>query len=170
MYEVPEPENYSEKEVYAFFGLAAYSAQVLEKGLVNMVVTFKTFGLPITRSEFDAIFAAHDSKTIGQLLRLAHEHRIPIAQQSSQLLQDALHERNHLNHNFFADYAGDFMIEVGRRTMIQRLSQLTRLFHDAERVCEPIYRPLLKQMGVTEELLATHVQKLIADAASSQIA
>ena len=30
---VPEPDDYSEKEVYAFFGLAAYNAQVLEKGL-----------------------------------------------------------------------------------------------------------------------------------------
>jgi hypothetical protein len=66
----PEPENYSEKEVYAFFGLAAYSAQVLEKGLVNMVVAFKTFGAKISRDEFDLR---------GQLRREARQATLQVA-------------------------------------------------------------------------------------------
>ena len=161
MNSIPEPEDYSEKEVYAFFGLAAYSAQVLEKGFVNMVVTFKTFGLPITRAEFDLIFDAHDSRTLGQLLRAARDHHIPIPDNTDMLLKQALEKRNYLNHDFFADHAGHFMTENGRRTMIRRLRDLTLVFNGADRLCEPIYRPLLERMGVSEESLQKHTQELI---------
>ncbi len=47
--EIPEPDNYSP-------GLASYYAQVLEKGLMIMVVAFRCKGLRITRSQFDALF------------------------------------------------------------------------------------------------------------------
>jgi len=161
MNSVPEPEDYSEKEVYAFFGLAAYSAQVLEKGLVNMVVTFKTFGLPITRAEFDVIFDAHDSRTLGQLLRVARDRHIPIPDETDKLLGQALEKRNYLNHDFFADHAGHFMTESGRRMMIQRLSDLISLFKNADWHCEPIYRPLLERMGVTEQSLQKHAREFI---------
>ena len=158
---IPEPEDYSVKEVYAFFGLAANSVQVLEKGLVNMVVTFKTFGLRITRADFDVIFESHDSRTLGQLLRAARDHHIPIPNDTDTLLTQALAKRNHLNHDFFTDHAGHFMTESGRRTMIQRLRDLTLLFNDADRHCVPIYRPLLEQRGISEETLQKHAQELI---------
>ena len=164
MNSVPEPVDYSEKEVYAFFGLAAYSAQVLEKGLVNMVVTFKTFGLTITRAEFDVMFDAHDSRTLGQLLRVARDRHIPIPDGTDRLLGQALEQRNYLNHDFFADHAGHFMTESGRRVMIQRLSDLISLFTNAERNCEPIYRPLLERMGVTEQLLQKQSRQLMEKA------
>lgn len=81
---VPDPEDYSEKEVYAFFGLAAYSAQVLENGLVNMVVAFKTFGARITRDQFDEIFSEHDSKTLGKLLQEARSQKVPIPDETDR--------------------------------------------------------------------------------------
>jgi hypothetical protein len=161
MNSIPEPENYSEKEVYAFFGLAAYSAQVLEKGLVNLVVTFRTFGLSITRAEFDVIFDAHDSRTLGQLLRAARDQHIPIPDETDKLLARALERRNYLNHDFFADHAGHFMTERGRSTMIRRLSDLTMLFRRADRGCEPIYKPLLDRLGLNEQLLHKLSEELI---------
>jgi hypothetical protein len=167
---IPEPDNYSQKEVYAFFGLAASSAQVLEKGLVNMVVTFKTFGLPITRADFDVIFDSHDSRTLGQLLRAARDQHIPIPDDTDKLLTQALEKRNYLNHDFFADHAGHFMTESGRRTMIQRLRDLTLLFEGADRLCVPIYRPLLEQRGISEETLKKQADELIERAKNDQAA
>ena len=158
---VPEPEDYSQKEVYAFFGLAAYSAQVLEKGFVNLVVTFKTVGLPITRADFDMIFEAHDSRTLGQLLRAAREHHIPIPDETGKMFATALEQRNYLNHDFFAEHAAHFMTESGRRIMIQRLGDLIQLFKEADQHCEPIYKPLLERMGVSEDLLKKTAQELI---------
>jgi hypothetical protein len=162
--DVPSPDDYSEKEVYAFFGLAAYSVQVLEKALVNMVVIFRTCGLPISVEQYDEVFADHDSKTIDQLVRRAQAASIPIPEETQLLLEQALDRRNYLNHDFYADYAGHFMTEEGRSVMIDRLRELTRLFQRAERACEPIYLPLMKKMGVTAESVEQQVQALMAEA------
>ena len=164
MRDVPAPDDLSEKEVYAFFGLAAYTAQVLEKALVNMVVLFRTSGLRISQAEHDEIFADHDSRTIGQLLKRAQAADIRIPDETKRLLEDALKQRNYLNHDFYADYAGHFMTEEGRGVMIERLSDLVRLFERAERACEPIYSPLMKKLGVTPESIEHHVQRLVAEA------
>src|SRR5258708_27713831 len=117
----PPPESYDEKEVYAYFGLAAYGAQVLEKALVNMVALYKTVGLPITRTQFDQVFEEYDSKTIGQLLKLARKHGIAMSTRASVLLDEALQRRNYLNHDFFADHAGHWSAEDTRKVMIERL-------------------------------------------------
>ena len=164
MSDVPAPDDYTEKEVYAFFGLAAYTAQVLEKALVNIVVIFKTCGLPISVTQYDEIFTDHDSRTIGQLLRRARAAQIPIPEATERLLENALERRNYLNHDFYADHAGHFMTEEGRSVMIDRLRELTRLFERAKRACEPIYSPLMKKMGVTPESVEQHLQELIAEA------
>ena len=54
-----------------------------------MVVTFKTFGLPIIRADFDVIFDSHDSRTLGQLLRAARDQHIPIPEDTDKLLTQA---------------------------------------------------------------------------------
>jgi hypothetical protein len=120
--------------------------------------------LPITRAEFDVIFDAHDSRTFGQLLRAARDHQIPIPDETEKLFTEALKKRNYLNHDFFADHAGHFMSEGGRRTMIQRLRDLTLIFKGADELCEPIYRPLLERMGVSEESLRKRTEELIEKA------
>ena len=38
---IPEPESHEPKEVYAFFGLTAYTSQVLEKSVLNLIVGAK---------------------------------------------------------------------------------------------------------------------------------
>ena len=60
------------------------------------------------------------------------------------------------------------MTESRRRTMIQRLHDLTLLFNGADRLCEPIYRPLLEQRGISEETLKKHAQELIDRAKHDQ--
>jgi hypothetical protein len=164
-YQVPEPEDCSQKEAYPFFGLAAYYAQVLEKGLVNMVVAFKTVGMSITQDQFDAVYETHDSKTFGQLVSAARAHQIPIPDKTRRLLEEALRSRNQLNHHFFADHAGHMATEAGRRTAIRRLSDLIRLFRAADRAIEPIYQPLLQKAGVTNEVMKQHIQRIVADGA-----
>jgi hypothetical protein len=165
----PPPEDYSEKEVYAFFGLAAYYGQVLEKGLVNMVVVYRAFGLPITPKQFDDLFNEHESKTFGQLLVLAKKHGIPIPDSISKLLSEALNKRNYLNHHFFADHAGHFAAEKTRKLMIERLCSYIELFRNADRASETVYKPILTKMGLTDEFIEKHVSDLLMEAAKDKI-
>ncbi len=148
--EIPEPEDHGSKEVYAFFGLASYCAQVLEKGLVNMVVVFRCRGLVITRSEFDALFEEHDKKTLGQLLHRARSIvKIPTSVDS--LLGEALQKRNWLTHHYFADRSVAFTMESGRKDMILELQEMIKLFKETDTATEPIYLPVMKERGLTEE-------------------
>ena len=111
MSEIPEPDDFSEKETFAFFGLAAYSAQVLEKDLVNLLLVFDAVGLKIARKQVEELFSDYDSKTIGQLLSAARKKCIPMPPKTSELLSEAQRKRNYLNHDFFADHAGHFISE-----------------------------------------------------------
>ena len=70
-YEVPVPDSYDEKEVYAFYGLTMYAAQCLEKGLVHLAFSYLLSEKEIlTRDEWDNLFADVNKKTFGRLLNI----------------------------------------------------------------------------------------------------
>jgi hypothetical protein len=150
--ETPEPEGYDVKEVYAFFGLASYCGQVLEKGLVNMVVLFRCKGLVITGAEFESLFDEYDKKTLGQLLHRAR-NIVKIPTSVDSLLGEALQKRNWLAHQYFADRSVAFTMESGRKNMISELREITKLFKETDAAIEPIYFSVMKKMGITEERL-----------------
>jgi hypothetical protein len=120
--EIPEPDNYGLKKVYAFFGSASYYAQVLENGLAIMVVAFRCKGLHITRSEFDVLYVENNKKTFTfcQLLIKAKKW-ISIPDNIDSLLDQALLKRNWLMHHYFADRSIQFKTEIGRRQMLSEL-------------------------------------------------
>jgi hypothetical protein len=166
-FEIPEPADCGEKEVYAFFGLASFSAQVLEKGIINMVVAFRCKGLRITRSEFDTLYAEHNKKTFGQLLNRARKI-ISIPDDIDSLLDEALLKRNWLMHHYFADRAAQFMTEIGRRQMLSELQSLIRIFIEADHATEPIYMPILEEFGVTEERIEILIKDMVKDYLSNE--
>jgi hypothetical protein len=167
-FEIPEPADYSEKEVYAFFGLASYCAQVLEKGITIMVVAFRCKGLRITRSELDVLYAEHNKKTFGQLLLRARK-LISIPDEIDSLLDQALLKRNWLMHHYLADRAVQFMTEIGRRQMLSELQSLIHIFMEADRAIDPIYNPILEEFGVTEESIEILIKEMVKDYLSNEI-
>lgn len=160
--EIPEPENCSPKEVYAFFGLASYQAQVLEKGITIMVVALKCKDLQITRNEFDAIYSEHNKKTLGHLLARARK-AILIPENMDFLLEDALLKRNWLMHHYFAERAIQFTREEGRCQMISELQSLIQIFMQSDQAIEKIFSPILREFGVTEERIAQIIQELLKE-------
>lgn len=161
-YEIPEPSDYGPKEVFAFFGLASYCAQVLEKGLTLMLVSFRHKGLRITRSEFDVLYAKHNKKTLGQLILRARKS-ISIPNDVDSLLDEALLKRNWLIHHYFADRSVQFDTEIGRRQMLSELQALIRIFREADRAIEPIYTPILEEFGINEERVEELVEEMVKE-------
>lgn len=69
---IPEREGSDPKEVFAFFGLAAYHGQVLEQELIIFAVVLHLSGRTgISRAYVDALFDTFEARTFGQLLREA---------------------------------------------------------------------------------------------------
>ena len=162
MVDVPEPENYDAKEVFAFAGLGLYCGQVLEKGLVNLLIAFHADGFKITKNDYDEVFAKYDKQTLGQLLRQA-KNRYHFSQQDIDLLQKALTQRNHLAHNFFANNAVAFTTNVGMEKMLTELQEMIQCFQEADQATSNIYWPILKRLGMTEEFLENLAEQMVQE-------
>jgi len=158
---VPVAEGSDVKEVYAFYGLAAYQAQVLEKALVNLVIGLDADGVPVLRSHFDTLFDRFDPRAFAQLVSAAGA-RVALSEPAQQLLAEALRRRHHLTHQFYADHAAAFTTDEGRALMIEELRLLAQLLQRASTEVETLYLPLLVKHGMTEERMRQLSDEVLA--------
>lgn len=109
--EIPEIDNCCEKETYAFFGLAAYWAQVLEHSALNLAIVLNLPGASLMSQEiFDNVYSSLTKKTFGQLLK-ASKSVLNISEADESYLSEALELRNILIHHYCVfrdDPASDF--------------------------------------------------------------
>lgn len=162
--QIPVIEHCCDKEAYAFFGLAAYLAQVLEQSAINLVIAFR---LPekslVTQETFELLNENLEKQTFGRLLR-ACRTEIEISDNSIALLEEVLDLRNMLIHSYFRDRAEEFISESGRVSMMEELQSIISKFHEADDLLEEIYLPLLEKYDVTEEYLTQEFEKMMARA------
>lgn len=162
--ETPYPKASGSKEVYAFFGLAMYSAQVFEKGLLNLVVTCKMLDkFNASRQDFDNFFNEFDRKTLGKLLQIVKGHVEFDSSQEDQL-DRALQRRNFLAHQYFWDNAEEMMSNAGRMDLMMELRNDIQLFNEADTAVESILDPLRQSLGVTDESLERAFLEIMANA------
>lgn len=159
-YEVPRPESLDEKEVYAFFGLASYSAQCLEKALVSLAFTYHLSNKDIlTIGQWDELFSQVNKRTFGALLRVVKEE-FSIDESMIEKLNKALSQRNWLAHDFFYDRAGHMVSDTGRGKMIGELSELLTLFNMCDQFIEGISTHIWSDCGITQEMLEAKMEEL----------
>ena len=163
-----DPESEHCKEVYARFGLAMYEAQVLEHGIVNasVVVDLIPERRHLARSraewekEFDEFMGRHFKQTMGHLLRgLGSFSKLP--PDLEDILIRALARRNWLAHDFFRDRATEFMSSKGRDQMLAELDESAVLFRSADDSLVKVMEPIMRNQGVTNEMLTESFQAII---------
>lgn len=139
---IPEPEGTDAKEVFAFFGLCSYSAQVLEQGLVNFAVGLRALGLSrLTQEDFDSLFERMSKRTLGQLIADIRPY-ISVSTKLEHAIIQALHDRNYIAHTFFAKHDVDFMSDQGRIKMMEELREITERIRNVDQEIELITHPL----------------------------
>jgi hypothetical protein len=159
--DIPIPEQYDEKEVYAFFGLAAYTAQVLERGVIILSVVMRIGSIPkVTRNLIDELYANFEAKTFGRLLKYARNSNV-IQGDLFDDLDNALQLRNKLIHRFFYENAENFMSIQGRKIMIDELRSMSNIFEKIDQKLEPISLSLWEKYGVTKEYIDKEYEQLI---------
>lgn len=162
--EIPEPEGSDAKEVFAFFGLCFYSAQVLEQGLINLAVALKAKGLTqLNEEDFDSLFKAMGSKTLGQIIANVRPY-INISAELEKKIVTILNDRNYMAHTFFVNHDINFMSDHGRIKMIDELRQMTMRIRDVDRELELITHELWKRLGLTEEIFQNELEKMKTEA------
>lgn len=163
---VPEREGSNPKEVFAFFGLAAYHAQVLEQELMILAVMLHVSGRTgVTRADVDALFDTFEARTLGQLLREARSLTEVPGSLDAQLAE-ALRRRNDLAHRFFARRSEDFMSDAGRVEMTEELRDTTHLFEEVDAAVTAIREPLSERLRVSQDVAQKELDKMLARAAA----
>ena len=139
------------KEVFASYGAAMHTAQVLEHGIVNAMVVVR---MPerdrISLQDIDKLMAERFEKTLGTLIRLIKSEVI-CPDDLQKLLTDALAERNFLAHRFFRERNDDFFTVNGRDNMITELQHDIALFNRADSLLGDVVRPIRERFGVTDD-------------------
>ncbi len=108
---IPEPDYDDPKELYAFFGLEFYSAQVLEQGVVNLAVALQAKNIgDLTRRDIEEIYENHSQHTFGRVLNYAKK-LINLSSAQIKEIEEGLELRNYLAHRFFVKQLFQIMVE-----------------------------------------------------------
>ncbi len=160
------PDGEDPKEVYAFFGLASYHAQVLEQELIIFASTLRLSGQTgVTQEYVEELYRTLESRTFGQLLGEARKlTEIPAAVDG--VLAQALRLRNDLAHMFFARHSEDLLSRSGRDEMIQSLRAASAAFIDADARLTALRKPLSEKLGLTETVVQRELDEMMARVAA----
>ncbi|WP_322979948.1 hypothetical protein [Pseudomonas sp. C11] len=157
---MPMNEDLHHKEVYAYFGLAIYQAQVLEHGIVNALVYCDLIPNKVRtiRSKeewaalFDTFMDGHFEKTLGKMIRTL-KATFPITTELESKLAESLKLRNFLAHHYFKDRIHLFLSCKGREQMIGELSRAREQFESTDSELEFLIKPIREKHGFTDEVL-----------------
>ena len=162
--DVPPIDDCCEKEVFAFFGLVAYSAQVLEHAALNLALVLRLPSVDqITKEDFDKLYQHFSRKTFGGLISAAREV-VEVTDRQEKVLKDAVDLRNYITHHYFRDRAEDFVSVAGQGEMKREMQQFITQLTEADQVLTSLYQPLWDKYGVTEEYIQTQMQALAREA------
>ena len=151
--DIPQPDYDDPKELYAFFGLTFYAAQVLEQGIVNLAVALRAGGDPkITNQLVLDLYDDVGTKTFGRVLHIARDHMTIPATIDTDLTV-ANRKRNHLAHHFFVEHDHDILTDAGRRKCIDLLVDDLRFFKRVDTDFDPIWQGAWARLGVTQDVI-----------------
>ncbi|MEO1151476.1 MAG: hypothetical protein AAFW83_10890 [Pseudomonadota bacterium] len=154
------------REVYARYGLAMYTAQTLEHGMVNALMGFTM--LPSAKdfahrqsweTSVDEYYESEFSKTFGKLVRALSDIK-NIPNNLIERLCEANRVRNMLAHAFFREYADQFLSTHGRKEMIGCCENAIATFQNADEALDTLVKPIYEKYGITEGMLEKEFKRL----------
>ena len=152
MLEDIDPESWLSREVFARFGLAMYSSQVLEHGIVNLVVwSGLRDGSYRAYEETEAANAELFRQTLGSVKKILLSRRPDIGHLDDLLIR-VVRLRNFLAHQYFRQRAAAFLTEAGKNQMIGELKKATAFFENVDAKLEPLTMQIIEAIGVDKHM------------------
>jgi hypothetical protein len=159
----PVPDYNDPKELYAFFGLAFYKANVLEHGVLNLAVALLAQGnLGITVAEVNQLYESFDEKTFGQIIKVAKQ-RYSFPDTFTTDLDLALKYRNRLAHHFFREHDVDHMSPAGRKKMIDELIEIWTHIARVDQVMDEYWMSAWESHGITKEWIEKQMEAYVQE-------
>lgn len=144
------PEDLA-KDVYAYYGLTAYRAHILERGLVNVLATaFWPLSLPwASEEEYQGRFDQLSKLTMGPLVDRVC--RAGIQPELAGELRVAVKERDRLTNRFFSEHAWQFASPGGLLRILDDLDRMRAVFERCDAEVDAITYAWFAANGVTAE-------------------
>ena len=144
-------QDTSQREVFARFGLTAYSAQCLEMEAGNLILAYiRVAGKIENKSILEAVERSIDRDTLGRLL-LEIKKVATFGDGLENYVNSALDRRNFLIHSFFKSHDKALLSNDGRTQMIEELDDIRFEIQRADKLLHSLSIVLLKTIGYTEE-------------------
>jgi hypothetical protein len=155
------------KEVFAWFGSAAYAAQCFEVELcILFLLTHRLNNPELTPEQMDRIDTKLSGKTLGTLLSDLRKHLV-IHPDFQTILDSYLTKRNYLMHHFFFDHGKDLLSREGCNKMIEELTALHASLKEADEIVQTMSQNVRKHLGISESeiqsLTEAHIKKFTDD-------
>lgn len=152
------------KEVYAYFGHAAYWSQCLETTLVNLLICDgKLRGEAQTAEVMDALEATLQKLPLGPLIKKVSA-QVDLPADTEEHIRRALPHRNFLMHHFFRERAWEFATEAGRRRMLEELREIQATLCVADKAADTLLLALVRLLGITPEWLDAEYKAMLHEA------
>ncbi|WP_026461357.1 hypothetical protein [Adhaeribacter aquaticus] len=122
-----DEQDYIVREIFAYYGRAMYLAQVIEKGILSILL-FNQQKFGITKTRYDEFLYEKSSMTFGQLKREIKEIRC--FSESELDFIDKFHEkRDFLAHSYWWERTVEFCDENLQTKLLNELDELTVFFN-----------------------------------------
>lgn len=152
------------KEVFAWYGGAAYAAQCFEVELTTLLLLAYRLQHPSALSnDLDTIEVKLSKLALGQLL-VELKKQCAVRPEFEKLLTQYLQTRNYLTHRFFFENGLKLMSREGCGSMLAELKQIEASMREANGIAETMSRNLRKVLGISEEVLQAQVQTALREA------
>lgn len=141
------------KEVFAWFGAAAYQAQCFEVELSVLLLLMQRLQSPkVTLAEVKAFDARLTAANLGFLLRDLKK-RMWLHPDFEGLLDQYRKKRNYLMHRFFFEHSFDFATETGCQKMILELKELYGTLEEADEIAQAMSKKIRHHLNWSEKKL-----------------
>lgn len=161
------------REVFAYYGRAAYAASCVETGLAIALMHVELMSQvhgrarrerkAPSKAEWEAMFDAYMDKhhllTLGTLIdRFKSVHRVYPSLDA--LLTESLRRRNAIAHEFFRENAVAFAHSAGRSAMIEELDRDHDLFTRTDEAVQAAVAPILPRLGIDPETHQSQIDEI----------
>ena len=150
------------KHVFAYFGAAYYQADVLHRGLCNLLVwKAVTSAGAMNRYRIEEHQAAAFKMTLGQVLK---EVQSCFGADDLKILEAAVEKRNFVAHHFWFERVRLMGTTDGCVAMIDELTLADDLFKKADAIVDVVAAPFLETMAGGKDAAAAIMQGLMQQA------
>jgi len=137
------------REVFAWFGAAAYHVQCVEAELIIARLCLARRGdSEPTAEEWQRIEA--EKRTLGGLLQFLRS-QVKCNEEETQLLSNCLLDRNFLAHDYWYRRSSLLATPSGCEMLIAELEELCERFRKADALAQAISKKVRAQAGIAEE-------------------